>query len=106
MVPIFGFTFYVLIATGNYPQLVLMLMAICLVLIILAGKHAEQYQRPLAVLSGILGIMLGASVILVAENLYAKGIMLLLTVAWSFFVLVGAYNVFIKKQPLERSESG
>lgn len=106
MIPILGFNYYVLIATGNYPQLVLTLIPICFVLNLLAGKYAKHYQRPLAVLSLTLGSLLGASVILVTENLYLKGIMLLLTVAWSFFVLIGAYNVFIKKQPLERSESG
>ncbi|CAJ37499.1 hypothetical protein RCIX2410 [Methanocella arvoryzae MRE50] len=106
MIPILGFNFFVLIATGNYPQFVLMLMPICFVLSLLAGKYAKQYQRPLAVLSLTLGILLGASVILVTENLYLKGIMLLLTIAWSFIVLIGAYNVFIKKQPLERSENG
>jgi intracellular septation protein A len=74
-----------------------MLLLACCGFVGIARMYAKNYERQIAVLSGIVILMVGILTAFATENMYLRAFMLLVTLAWSFFVLLGIYNVFIKK---------
>jgi predicted neutral ceramidase superfamily lipid hydrolase len=74
----------------------LCLVALCICFLIL--RRMKQYERPLAFISSLL---LLAMVLLIAasvENTALRLIILLLALAWGFFVALGAYNLVFRRE--------
>ncbi len=59
-------------------------------------RWKKQYMRPMAVLSSVLLLAMTLLMAAIIENPLARIVILLLAVAWSFFVILGIYNVFLK----------
>lgn len=59
-----------------------------------------SYKSRLGVLGGFGILIMGIAAAFATGNLYLRMILLMFTVAWSFFVAMGVYNVFIShKKP-------
>ena len=75
-----------------------MLMLACGCFTGLARMFARDYERPVGLLGGIGVLFLGLAAAFAVENLYLQVVILVFTVAWSFFVAMGIYNVFIRRK--------
>ncbi len=77
----------------------LCLVAICISALIMQWK--KQYDQRLSILSAFLLLVMVLLIAAYVENPIIRLITFLLALAWSFFVALGVYNVFIKRKQVQ-----
>jgi hypothetical protein len=74
----------------------LSLVALCICYI--AARRLKRYERPLAFVSSLLLLAMVLLIALYVQNMAFKLLILLLAVAWGFFVALGAYGLLFRRQ--------
>lgn len=65
-------------------------------LVLLVGRQLKNYDRFFVVVGGTIIVIVTVIMAFAVQNLYLQVIMFLLACVWSFFLLLGTYNLFIK----------
>jgi hypothetical protein len=81
-------------------QLLLGLTSLCLVAMCISsliGRWMKRYERLLSVLTMSFALIMVLLFAAYVEHQVVKLLMLLLALAWSFFVALGVYNVFLRR---------
>jgi hypothetical protein len=100
MLMLIGIAIFELIKGQLFPGLAtlsLVALAICFI----AARRIKQYERPLWF---VLSLLLLAMVLFIAlniENPVIRLFIFLLALVWGFFVALGAYNLLIRKRPVQ-----